>query len=86
MMIFRLHHGIGTTVGTTDFRLNKLSHQSENHIKDSLVVTFRIIAQIVWHTGKNTRRRSMKASTSPERSSRINLAMWKPVSSSVTSV
>ena len=41
--IFRLHHGIGTTSGTTDFRLNKLPHQSENHIKNSLIMTFGII-------------------------------------------
>ena len=45
--IFCLHHGIGTTTRTAHFRLYELTQQSEDDIKDGLIVAFGIVAQFV---------------------------------------
>ena len=50
--IFCLHHGIGTTTRTAHFRLYELTQQSEDDIKDGLVVAFGIVAQFVGNACK----------------------------------
>lgn len=51
-MSISLYYSISSTVRAVNLTLNKLSEQSKHHIKDSLVMTFSIIAQFVRYSCK----------------------------------